>query len=254
MSSMVNTTTADGLARITLDHPPLNILTNDGLAALGEAFSLAADDPSVRVIRLDARGKAFSAGVDVGDHQGDKVRTMMDALARLFETLERCEQPIVAQVHGAALGGGCELIAAADLCYAAVGAQFGQPEIRLGLFAPPASVLLPRLLGERRALELLLTGEPLSAELAARIGLVNRVVPADRLEAAVDEVCNTLLSLSGAALRQAKKAVKLARGAGVVEAHRAVHRQYLDELMHMQDAHEGLAAFLEKRAANWRHC
>jgi len=253
MSGPLGVVKTDGCVRITLDHPPLNILTNAGLAALADAFQEAGADPATRLIRLDANGKAFCAGVDVGDHQGDKVHTMMRELARLFDTLEGLEQPTVASIHGACLGGGCELIAALDLCYAGEGAKFGQPEIRLGLFAPPASVLLPRLLGERHALELLLGGRTIPASRAAEIGLVNAVYADDRLDGEVDAVCDALLAHSGVALRQAKKAVRIARGPSIVDAHARVHRLYMDELMQTKDAHEGLSAFLEKRPASWRH-
>ena len=253
MSGPVRVSKLDGYVRITLDRPPLNILTNAGLAALADAFSEAGADPATRLIRLDANGKAFSAGVDVGDHLGDKVHTMMRELARLFDAIDGLEQPTVAAVQGACLGGGCELIAAMDLCYAAERATFGQPEIRLGLFAPPASVLLPRLIGERGAFELLLSGETISASRAAEIGLVNRVFSDDRLDEEVDAVCGTLLAHSGVALRQAKKAVRIARGSSSVDAHRKVHRLYMNELMQTKDAHEGLSAFLQKRSAAWRH-
>ncbi len=253
MSDPVRLSKRDGCARITLDHPPLNILTNAGLGGLADAFADAAADPEVRVILLDAGGKAFSAGVDIGDHQGDKVHTMMRELERLFGTIEAVEQPTVGSVHGACLGGGCELIAALDLCYAAEGATFGQPEIKLGLFAPPASVLLPRLIGERQALELLLGGDTITANRAFRIGLINRVLPDGELATGVDALCATLLAHSGKALRQAKKAVRLARGLAIDAAHGAVRRLYLDELMQTADAHEGLRAFLEKRPAEWRH-
>jgi cyclohexa-1,5-dienecarbonyl-CoA hydratase len=241
------------MAKIVIDLPPLNVLTNDALTALNGSFVTAAAHKEVRLIRLEARGKFFSAGVDVSDHIGDKVQTMMHRLLELFETLDRIEQPTIGVVHGTALGGGCELIAALDLCYAADSARFGQPEINLGLFAPPASVLLPRLIGERRALEMLLTGAPISASVAAEWGLINAAHPADELVAKVDVVCEQLLKMSGVALRQAKRAVQISRDDSIADAHRTVYEQYLTELMKSEDAHEGLAAFLEKRPPNWRH-
>lgn len=241
------------LARITIDHPPLNILSNALLERLASAFEAASSSDEVRLIRLDAQGKVFSAGVEVADHLGDKVQTMMHLLARLFETLERIRVPTVSVVHGAALGGGCELTLATDLCFASDRASFGQPEIRLGLFAPPASVLLPRIVGERRALALLLSGETIPAAEAERIGLVNRVFPADRLETEVESILERLLQLSRTALCQAKQAVKAARRLDLVAAHREVNRLYLEELMQTEDAHEGLKAFMEKRKASWKH-
>ena len=241
------------VARVTLDRPPLNILTTAMLRALADSLLSAASSPGVRLIRLDAEGKAFSAGVDVADHVGDKVRSMMEALLELFEALDRVEQPTVSVVQGAALGGGCELVLGTDLCLASTRATFGQPEIRLGLFAPPASVLLPRCIGERRALELLLTGETLSAERAERLGLVNRVYDEDRFAPEVDGFFNGLLEHSDVALRQTKRAVRAARQRSVVDGYREVNRLYLEELMRSEDAHEGLRAFIEKRRPTWSH-
>jgi cyclohexa-1,5-dienecarbonyl-CoA hydratase len=245
--------TDGGLARITLDRPPLNVITLGMLDALREALEAADDDPQVRVIRLDARGKAFSAGVDVADHTADKVEAMMRALTRLFATFEAVAAPTVAVVHGAALGGGCELALACDLCLASEEAAFGQPEIRLGLFAPPASVLLPRCAGERRALGLLLSGVTIPAVEAERLGLVNRVFPAAEFEAGAAAELERLLGHSGAALRLAKRAVQTARGRPPAEAHAALERLYLDELMRTHDATEGLRAFIEKRSPRWKH-
>jgi len=253
METTVRLSIEGPLARITLDRPPLNVLTIAMLDTLSGHLERIAEDRTVRVVRLDAIGKVFSAGVDVGDHVGDKVRAMMDSLVRLFESFERVPQPIVAAVHGAALGGGCEVVLGADLRWASDRASFGQPEVRLGLFAPPASVLLPRLIGEGRALQLLLTGETVSAADAERMGLVEAVVPADRFEDEVDARFARLLELSGEALRQAKAAVRAVRDRSPAEGHRALHRIYLDELMQTADAAEGLASFLEKRSPSWSH-
>lgn len=253
MSEMIRLATDGPLAVVTLDRPPVNVLTIEMMRDLAAALRAAAAAPAVRVVRLDARGKAFSAGVDVGDHMGDKLPAMMDALDDLFRTLEAIPQPIVAVVQGAALGGGCEILAGCDLVVAGERATFGQPEIRLGVFAPPASVLLPRLIGERRAMGLLLTGEIVTATEAERIGLVNRVFPDASLEAEATAWIGRLLDLSGAALRLAKRAVTVGRGLPARQAHRDLHRIYMDELMRTEDASEGLAAFVEKRTPTWKH-
>jgi cyclohexa-1,5-dienecarbonyl-CoA hydratase len=246
--------TIDGpLARITIDRPPLNVLSTAMLVALREAFERACTDPSVRLVRFDAVGRVFSAGVDVGDHEGPGVVSMMDALTELFQALARPGPPTVSVVHGAALGGGCELALAMDLCYASRTASFAQPEIRLGLFAPPASVLLPRRIGFRRAMDLLLTGRSISAEEAERWGLVNGVFAEESLETEVSERLAALTALSGSALRQAKAAVLAAEDLDVVRAHAELRRIYLDGLMRTADAEEGLRAFLEKRQPVWKH-
>lgn len=245
--------TEGAVARITLDRPPLNVLTTAMMQGMAQALEDAAASPRVRVVRLDAEGRAFCAGVDVGEHMGEALTPMMDALARLFDAFERCPLPVVAVVQGAALGGGCEVVLGADLCVASERATFGQPEIRLGVFAPPASVLLPRAVGERRALGLLLTGDTISAAEAHTWGLVYKVAAPEALQAAASTVVDGLAAMSGAALRLAKEAVRAARGRSVPEGHAAVGRLYMDRLMTTRDAHEGLAAFLEKRAPVWTH-
>jgi enoyl-CoA hydratase/carnithine racemase len=167
MAENVRVSEGGPMARITLHRPPLNVLTTSMLRDLATALDRVAADDDVRLVRLDAEGKVFSAGVDVGDHAGEALAPMMDAFVAVFEAFERVPVPTVAVVHGAALGGGCELTLATDLCLASDAASFGQPEIRLGVLAPPASVLLPRLVGERRAFDLLLSGETMPASSTA---------------------------------------------------------------------------------------
>lgn len=241
------------LARITLARPPLNILTTEMLSELDLALHRAEDDDEIRLIRLDAEGKLFSAGVDVADHVGERIRPMIDALLRLFLTFDALQKPSVAVVHGAALGGGMELVLATDLCFASEEASFGQPEVRLGLFPPPAAVLLPRRVGERRALGLLLSGEAIPAPAAREAGLVNEVFSAERLEQEVSLRIGRLLELSGSALVQTRRAVRAARDLPVGAAHRELGRIYMEDLMQTADAAEGLQAFVEKRSPRWKH-
>jgi cyclohexa-1,5-dienecarbonyl-CoA hydratase len=169
MSAGLRVLTEGPVARITLDRPPLNVLTTAMMRGLADALDAASHEQGVRLVRIDAVGRAFCAGVDVGEHLGDALHPMIEALGNLFETLARTPLVTVAVVHAAALGGGCELVMGADLCVAAEGAVLGQPEIKLGVFAPPASVLLPRLVGERRALGMLLSGDPVPAREARAI-------------------------------------------------------------------------------------
>jgi cyclohexa-1,5-dienecarbonyl-CoA hydratase len=253
MSEHVRLESAEGLARITLDRPPVNVLTTAMMRHLAEALRRAASDDTVRVVRLDAEGKAFSAGVDVGEHLGDALPAMMEALADLFVAFEEVPQPIVAVVHGACLGGGLEVALGCDLIVAADSATFGQPEIKLGVFAPPATVLLPRRIGLGPATGMLLTGESIAASEALRLGLVNAVFPAAEFPAAADAWIDRLLALSGAALRRAKRALLESSRLPVVEGHAAVHDLYMNDLMTTSDAHEGLRAFVAKRPPSWRH-
>ena len=252
-TTTVTLSIANGLARITLDRPPLNVLTIAMMRELASALLAAGGNPDVRVVRLDAAGKAFCAGVDVGDHVGDRLDPMLEALDALFAAFEAVPQPVVAVVQGAALGGGCEILLGCDLAVASEAAVFGQPEIKLGVFAPPASILLPRVIGERRALEWLLAGENVPAREAERLGLVNAVFPAPELEEKAAAWIGRLLALSGPALRLAKQAVSDARGRAPREARELLHRVYRDELMTTADAGEGLRSFLEKRKPVWTH-
>jgi cyclohexa-1,5-dienecarbonyl-CoA hydratase len=245
--------TEGGLGRITLDRPPVNVLTTAMMRELAAALRRVAGDDDVRVVRLDAAGKAFCAGVDVGDHLGDLLPAMMDALGDLFVAFESVPQPVVAVAQGAALGGGLEVLLGCDLVVASEKATFGQPEIKLGVFAPPASVLLPRWIGERRAAGLLLTGESVDAAEAKRIGLVHEVFPIEGFDAAATAWIGKLMALSGAALRRAKRALAVSRGLPLRDAHAAVHDLYMNDLMTTDDAHEGLRSFVDKRPPVWKH-
>lgn len=260
----------DGVARLTLNRPPLNILhiammeeINSALAALTpsppnslspglERRSGGGEGLRPRLLVIAAQGRAFSAGVDVADHTADRVEAMMRSFDRIFRQLHALNIPTIAAVQGPALGGGCELALACDLIVASEAASFAQPEIRLGVIAPYACIRLPQLIGPKRAAELLLTGETLSAAEAAQRGLVNRVVPAAEFPAAVEQLIGQLAGLSGAALALCKRAMGFA-SQPFAQALAAVERLYLEDLMATADAHEGLAAFLEKRKPVWRN-
>ena len=242
-----------GLARITLDRPPVNVLTTGMMSDLAAALRRVGADDAIRVVRLDAAGKAFSAGVDVGDHLGDLLPAMMAALADLFVAFEQVPQPVVAVVQGAALGGGLEVVLGCDLVVASENATFGQPEIKLGVFAPPATVLLPRRIGLGAATAMLLTGESVSATEARRLGLVNEVFAVQGFDSAASAWIEKLRVLSGAALRRAKRALRDSSHMPVGEAHVRVHDIYMNDLMATEDAHEGLRSFVEKRPAVWKH-
>jgi cyclohexa-1,5-dienecarbonyl-CoA hydratase len=201
------------------------------------------------VIVLSGEGRAFSAGVDVGEHQAPRTARMLEAFHDLLETMLGDGPPVVARVHGACLGGGMEVALAADLVVAGASAKFGQPEIAVGVFPPAACLLLPAIVGERKAREIVLGGAVFGAGDALAMGLVNRVVPDAGLDAATDALAADLAAKSGVVLRLARKALD----PGDFRARRArVEALYLEDLMSTADAREGLAAFLEKRAAAWR--
>ncbi len=241
----------DGVARLTVDRPPVNVIDIATLQQMEEALEELSSDNNIRVLLLGAAGKLFSAGVDVADHTADKVGEMIPLFDRVCRLLADFPAPTMAVVHGHALGGGCELVICCDMAVMAEGAKIGQPEIQLAVFAPTAALRLPWLVGYRAAADLMFTGRNLSAQEALETGLVNSVVPAEALDDWVANKAGALSKLS-AALRQLKVAMKLGYG-DWSRSMAEVERIYLDDLMNTADAQEGLAAFMEKRPPKWQH-
>lgn len=240
---------SNGVARVVMNKPPLNVLDIAMIAELDAALKSLKGDHESKVVVIAAQGKAFSAGVEVADHTPDKVDSMIKTFHGVFHTLWSLEQPVVAAVQGAALGGGCEVALGCDFIVASEKAKLGQPEIKLGVFAPIATLLLPKLIGRMKANELLLTGDAIDAREAERIGLVNKVVSVETFEQEVNAFVNRLATLSGAGLRYAKRAIAL----GIEQGLPAVEKNYLNDLMKTEDAVEGLNAFMEKRNPVWKN-
>ncbi len=252
--AFLDTKFVDGLLTLTLKHPPVNVLNIAMLDELGRALGKAASDESVRLLLLTGQGeKCFCAGVDVVDHAADRVAGMLAAFHRVVRRLHDFPVPTVVALNGSALGGGLELALACDMLLAVDEAQLGQPEIRLGVLAPVAAVLLPRRLPPAIANEMLLGGAPISADQAQRYGLVNRVWPRALFAAEVRTFIEPYLNLSRAVQFQNKQTVREAEGMAFNAALAIAERRYLDELMATSDAQEGIAAFLEKRAPVWKH-
>ncbi len=243
----------ESVARITLNQPPLNIIDIPMIGEMHSALARVHAAGDLKVLVIDHRGKAFSAGVSIQDHTPDKVGEMIEKFHGVFRLLNSIAVPSVALVDGMALGGGCELAVFCDMVIASERATFGQPEIKVGVFPPVAAVLFPHLIGRNRALELLLTGDVIGAAEANAIGLINKVVPADSFREKTDEFISKLTSLSGPVLRLTKRAVDRGHNLSVDEGIRAVEQLYLGELMKTEDAREGLSAFLEKRKPIWKN-
>ena len=245
----------DRVARITFARPPLNILNIAMLREINEALNQCAHQRELAAIVFDAAAdcNAFSAGVAVEEHVEETIFQMLDSFHGVFRNLEQMARPTIAIVDGSALGGGCELVAACDIVIASERARFGQPEIKLGVFPPVAAVLLPRVIGDKRARELILTGELIEAPEAARLGLVNYLLPSNELEQKTSELLSRFRNLSVAALAFTKEAIDLGRGRSLDLALKDVEDLYLNELMKTYDASEGIKAFSEKRKPEWRH-
>jgi enoyl-CoA hydratase/carnithine racemase len=197
----------NGVARVTLDRPPLNVLTPDLIERLGATFRDLAADPQVRVVVLGGAGRAFSAGVDVGvmrDLDVVAARAFIDRLRATIRALENVPVPTVARLHGHVLGGALELTLACDLRIAADSCRLGMPEITVGIPSVIQAALLPGLIGWGRTAELLLGGQPVEARDAERWGLVNRAVEESRLDAEVEAWVERLRALPADAVRLQK--------------------------------------------------
>jgi cyclohexa-1,5-dienecarbonyl-CoA hydratase len=245
----------DRVARIILMRPPLNVITINMAREIADAVNRAGAMPDVCAIVFSGPpgSRTFSAGVSIEEHRPETVYQMLEAFHDIFRSLNLVSKPVVALVSGAALGGGCELVAFADIVVAVSSARFGQPEIKLGVFPPLAAVVLPRIVGDKKAREMILTGDLLTAEQALSLGLVNHVVGENELEAKGEEILNTLRGLSAPALSMARRALIAGSWSGLEEALKQSEDIYLNQLMQLKDAVEGIEAFIAKRQPRWKH-
>jgi enoyl-CoA hydratase/carnithine racemase len=245
---------ADGVARVRLDRPERrNALSLELMDELTGVLRTVGGRPDVRAIVVEGSGVAFSAGHDLAEMVGRDLpfyQRLFDSCTELMEAIHRVPQPVIAKVHGIATAAGCQLVAACDLAVAADDARFATPGVKIGLFCSTPMVPLSRAIGRKRALEMLLTGEPISASTALEWGLVNRVVPAPELDAAVDELVAAISSSS-------PLTVAIGKEAFYQQVELDEHRAYdlTKSVMAMNsmaaDAQEGICAFLDKRPPNW---
>ena len=241
------------VARFTLHRPEHNLLNEQMLRELADGVGMVAQNGTAKMIILDAGGKVFCAGVDIGEYTGERAFSMLDAFHAACIAMVEAPQPVIVVVDGAAIGGGAELVAYGDLVVATPRARFALPEITIGMFPPLASTMFPHIVGPKRALELVLTGEAISAERARDLGLVNRLVPEAQLQAAVNELVAKITAQSGAVLGMAKKAVLAGMGMSLRDSLRNSMNIFLNELYRLEDSQEGLRALLEKRQPQWKN-
>ncbi|SEM59334.1 cyclohexa-1,5-diene-1-carbonyl-CoA hydratase [Syntrophus gentianae] len=238
------------LLRLRLFRPKANIIDAAMIAALKDAFDKNLSNARLRAVLLDAEGPHFSFGASVEEHLPEACAEMLSAMHSLIWQMLEYEVPILVAIHGQCLGGGLEVAAAGHMIFAAPNASLGQPEVRLGVFASPASCLLPEKIGQSRAEDLLLSGRSIDAEEAYRIGLVNQVAE-DPQQAALDYFQEFLAPLSASTVKFAVRAARITVNERIKIKLDAVKKMYLEELMAGHDAVEGLNAFLEKRPAVW---
>jgi enoyl-CoA hydratase/carnithine racemase len=243
-----------GVVRLTLNRPERrNALSRSLLGRLEEELGALAADSAAKVVVLAARGSVFCSGHDLSEMTGRseaEYSDLFETCTRVMLQLRRLPQPVIARVHGTATAAGCQLVAACDLAIAAQEATFATPGVKIGLFCTTPMVPLVRAIPDKPALEMLLTGLPITAERACTLGLVNRVVPAAKLDAAVEELCEAILAVSPAAIRLGKAAFYALRSSNEESAYlRATDIITANALL--PDAQEGIAAFLEKRPPSW---
>jgi cyclohexa-1,5-dienecarbonyl-CoA hydratase len=242
-----------GVARITLNRPEHNLLNEAMLREIAEGIVFAGNQADVKLIVLDSACKVFCGGTDIGEYTSQRVFQMLDAFNAAFAAMLEVGKPVISVVNGPAIGGGAELAIFGDLVIATPKARFAQPEITIGVFPPLASTILPYLVGPKVALEIILTGEAVSAERALELGLVNRLVPEAQLEKSVEELLSRMSAHSGPVLTMAKKAILGGMGLSLREGLKQSMAIFLNELYRLEDSQEGLRALVEKRKPNWKN-
>jgi enoyl-CoA hydratase/carnithine racemase len=242
------------IALVTLNRPQRrNALSLALMQELIHCLSEIGSRRDLRVVILAAAGKVFSSGHDLSEMVGrdiNEYRSLFEVCAELMSKLQSIPQPVIAEVHGIATAAGCQLVATCDLAIAAEEAAFATPGVKIGLFCTTPMVALSRVIGRKRALEMLLTGELIDAHKAADLGLVNRVVAADRLRAETLQLARRIAEASDLVVALGKQAYYTQ-----IDLDQAKAYAYAKEVMSMNalahDAQEGISAFLEKRSPHW---
>ncbi len=245
---------SDGTAVLTLNNPARrNALSAELMVALTHAIESASENPGVRVIVIRANGPVFSAGHDLRElvgHEQTEYEAVFEICTELMTVIRTVDQPVIAEVHGLATAAGCQLVAACDLSVASEDAKFATPGVNIGLFCTTPGVAVSRAVPRKKAMEMLLTGEPISAGEAERAGLVNRVVPAEELEVTTRALAERIASSSGETIKLGKDAFYRQIEMDTDAAYRFGQSKMVENLGKV-DAKEGIQAFLDKRKPKW---
>jgi len=246
-----------GIATLTLNRPAqFNALSQALLGELQNAVEAVSQGPSVRVVVLAGAGRAFCAGHDLKQiHESEDPRIASDHFeraSRLMIALTRLPQPVIARVHGAAYAAGCQIVAQCDLAVAVPEARFATSGVTYGIFCSTPGVPLARNLSRKQAMEMLLTGDPIDAATALARGLVNRVVPADRLDAEIQHLAQAIIAKSPAVIAAGKKIFYEQVDQGLGDAYRTATAAMVD-CAGSEDGKEGIAAFAQKRLPRWKN-
>jgi cyclohexa-1,5-dienecarbonyl-CoA hydratase len=240
------------VAIVTLRHPPVNVIDLAMMDDLSNALKVVEERSDVTTLIFTGDGEHFSAGVDIAAHVQETVREMLPKFHGVIRALVKSPKATIAAVRGNCLGGGAELALMCDMIYCTEESRWGFPEIQLACFPPVASVALAAAVGQKRAAEMVLTGQIIHGDEALHMGLVNDAVPDPELDSRVEEAAEQLSHLSPAALRITKKALYAWDAIHFDKGLARAEQIYLDELMQTEDAREGIVAWMEKRSPVWK--
>jgi cyclohexa-1,5-dienecarbonyl-CoA hydratase len=241
-------------AFLSINRPPMNILNIATMKEMNDAIASLKEKKNVKVLIISGSGeKAFSAGVDITEHTAEKVEEMLQVFHGMFRRLSTLNQVTIAATKGFTLGGGCEVALFCDLIFAADNLKIGQPEIKLSAIPPIALLVMPQLIGLKKASELLYSGKIIDAEEAERIGLVNKITPLDSFDQELSQFIQPFTELSLMGLKFSKRGMRLGLENPFSEGLEKIEKMYLEDLMTCEDAHEGLKAFMEKRKPQWKN-
>lgn len=248
------------MRRLTLRNPPANALSIEVMGSLLTELQAADNDQAVRVVVIAAGGKLFSGGHDLKQmtahrSDSDRGRAFFDQTftlcSRLMQSIVEHPKPVIAEVDGVATAAGCQLVASCDLAVASDRSKFGVNGIDVGLFCATPAVALTRNITAKRAMEMLLTGEMIDAARALEFGLLNRVVPSERLAEIVDSIADTIAAKSPFAVKLGKQAVRRQAGLNLAQAYERASAAIVENML-AADAEEGISAFFDKRPPTWR--
>ncbi|OGU60490.1 MAG: hypothetical protein A2X64_08505 [Ignavibacteria bacterium GWF2_33_9] len=244
------------VAKIILDDGKGNVIDKIMMNDLLELFATFKNNNHIKLITFEGAGKNFSYGASVEEHQKELANEMLTGFHNLFHAMVDLHIPTLAKISGSALGGGFELPLFCNFLFADKTAKIGQPEILLGVFAPPASIMLPLKIGNSKAEELLITGKVISAEDAKQLGLINEVFEdKEEMENAVqDWIQKNILGKSASSLRYATQAARASFDYFMKKNLTAFHELFVNKLMETNDANEGINSFMEKRKPEWKNC
>ena len=243
----------DGMFQIFLNRPPMNSFNAEMVEEINEALGSLLYRTDLKVVVFLTTGKNFCGGISPEDFSDDKSYQLIEAMGRMFEQLQTLNVPVLSLVTGMAMGAGFELVMFSDLAIATESAKFGLPDLQLGLIPAFACNILQKYIPSKKAAELIFTAGTISAREAQEYGLINQVVPDDKLADQAAVLVRKLLQYSAPVLQLAKKSMIQVQGKPLDEGIRTIEEIYLNELLALDDSKEGIRAFVEKRKPVWKN-